>query len=90
MAEPEWGQKRKCPSCDIRFYDLTNNPTTCPSCGESFALEALSERKSHTSSRSRVKAPVVAKVVPVVVDDVFVIVIHHDGHDFRDHGRLAA
>lgn len=69
MAEPEWGQKRKCPSCDTRFYDLTNNPTTCPSCGESFALEALSERKSNTTSRSRVKAPVVAKVVAVVPDD---------------------
>lgn len=54
MAEPEWGQKRNCPTCQTRFYDLMNNPTTCPACGSEFPLEALSERKS-SASRARPK-----------------------------------
>ncbi|MGG7564733.1 TIGR02300 family protein [Rhodovulum sp. DZ06] len=70
MAEPEWGLKRICPSCGVRFYDLTNNPTTCPSCAESFPLEALSERKSTASSRRSAKAePVKAAAVAEVDDD---------------------
>ena len=90
MAEPDVGLERHGPSCVRRFDGLTGHAAACPSCGESFALEALSGRKWHTSSRSRGKAPVVAKVVPVVVDDDDEDVIHHDGHDFRDHGRLDA
>ncbi|MFT4793876.1 MAG: hypothetical protein ACJAVR_002615 [Paracoccaceae bacterium] len=81
MAEPEWGQKRKCPSCDTRFYDLTNNPTTCPSCGESYALEALSERKSNTTSRSRAKPVAPVKVAPVVADDSDVLDDDEDDDD---------
>lgn len=84
MAEPEWGLKRLCPSCSTRFYDLTNDPTTCPSCGESFALEALSERKSHASSRTRSKAASAPKAKPVVVDDDDEDIIDDDSDDDDD------
>lgn len=61
MAEPEWGQKRTCLKCSTRFYDLTNDPTTCPACGAEFPLDALSERKS-TPSRAKPKAEKAAPV----------------------------
>lgn len=33
MAKPEWGMKRTCQSCGIRFYDLNRKPIVCPKCG---------------------------------------------------------
>lgn len=41
MPKEEWGTKRLCPQCSTRFYDLQNDPMTCPSCGAEFTLEAL-------------------------------------------------
>ncbi len=36
MPKPEWGVKRACPSCGVRFYDLTRSPITCPECAAPF------------------------------------------------------
>ena len=41
MPKPEWGAKRTCDSCGVRFYDLNKDPIVCPECGASFALDAL-------------------------------------------------
>lgn len=41
MPKEEWGTKRLCPQCATRFYDLTNDPMTCPACGASFTVESL-------------------------------------------------
>lgn len=43
MPKEEWGTKRLCPHCATRFYDLKNDPTTCPACGSQFTLESLNE-----------------------------------------------
>lgn len=32
MAKPEWGTKRTCHSCGVRFYDLMHSPIICPHC----------------------------------------------------------
>ena len=47
MPKEEWGTKRLCPHCATRFYDLNNDPMTCPACGAEFTLESL------TSGRAR-------------------------------------
>src|SRR5690606_13783251 len=47
MPKEEWGTKRLCPHCATRFYDLMNDPMTCPACGAEFTVESL------TSGRSR-------------------------------------
>ena len=47
MPKEEWGTKRLCPHCATRFYDLRNDPMTCPACGAEFTVESL------TSGRSR-------------------------------------
>lgn len=41
MPKEEWGVKRLCPHCAIRFYDLQKDPMTCPACGNSFTIESL-------------------------------------------------
>lgn len=48
MPKEEWGTKRLCPHCHTRFYDLTNNPMTCPACGNQFTLESLTEGRGKT------------------------------------------
>ncbi len=48
MPKEEWGVKRACPSCSTRFYDLKNNPMTCPNCAHEFTLESLTGNKSRT------------------------------------------
>lgn len=32
MAKPEWGTKRTCQDCGVRFYDLRRDPAVCPAC----------------------------------------------------------
>ena len=50
MAKPEWGQKRTCPGCGSRFYDLIRNPITCPNCGKAVDPTAYSKtRRSRTA-----------------------------------------
>ncbi len=41
MPKEEWGVKRLCPHCASRFYDLNQDPMTCPVCSSSFSLESL-------------------------------------------------
>ena len=36
MAKAELGEKRVCPECEAKFYDLGKNPATCPMCQHSF------------------------------------------------------
>ena len=48
MPKEEWGTKRLCPHCATRFYDLRNDPMTCPACGAQFTLESLTEGRGKT------------------------------------------
>tara|TARA_B110001452_G_C14820074_1_gene286267 strand:- start:48 stop:422 length:375 start_codon:yes stop_codon:yes gene_type:complete len=36
MAKPEWGIKRICPACGLKYYDFNNLPITCPACNTEF------------------------------------------------------
>jgi len=44
MAKVDLGEKRVCPECEAKFYDLTKNPATCPMCGHSFDPSQLEEK----------------------------------------------
>jgi hypothetical protein len=48
MPKEEWGTKRLCPHCATRFYDLKNDPMTCPACGNVIGLEALTNGRSRS------------------------------------------
>ena len=41
MSKPEWGIKRVCPSCSIKYYDFSKNPIICPKCGFEFDPDLL-------------------------------------------------
>ncbi|MDB6180017.1 FYDLN acid domain-containing protein [Paracoccus fistulariae] len=43
MPKEEWGTKRLCPHCATRFYDLNNDPMTCPACSNQFTVESMNE-----------------------------------------------
>lgn len=53
LAKPEWGTKRICQSCGVRFYDFGRSPIVCPACGGVFDLEILNRaRRARPSSRA--------------------------------------
>ena len=46
MAKPEWGSKRTCPKCGLRFYDLgKDDPVNCIECGNSWVPEPVLKSK---------------------------------------------
>ena len=48
MPKEEWGTKRLCPHCATRFYDLRNDPMTCPACGNQFSVDSLTDGRGKT------------------------------------------
>ena len=41
MSKPEWGSKRVCPGCGVKYYDLSRTPILCPKCGVGFDPDAV-------------------------------------------------
>lgn len=64
MPKDEWGVKRVCPTCSTRFYDLQNDPMTCPSCGAVITIDSL------TAAKTKAPRPEKAKPEPVEVEDL--------------------
>ena len=54
MPKDEWGVKRTCPECQTRFYDLTNDPMTCPACGAELTPDSFLPDKARAE---RAQAP---------------------------------
>ena len=51
MAKPEWGKKRICPACALKYYDFNKSPITCPACKVEFDPDMyLKGRKGKTLS----------------------------------------
>lgn len=50
MTKPEWGNKRTCPKCGTRFYDLGHDdPACCIECGTQWVPEAILKTKQPIS-----------------------------------------
>lgn len=80
MPKEEWGVKRLCPKCATRFYDLNNDPMTCPACGEEFDLASLLDTGSKgPNSKTKPKEDIVE--AEVVLDDDDVILDDDDSVD---------
>ncbi len=65
MAKPEWGVKRVCQSCAVKFYDLNRSPITCPKCAAPFDPEALlKSRRSRPAPPAKAANPESAAAMP--------------------------
>ena len=53
MAKPELGTKRLCASCGAKFYDLNNDPITCPKCGAVYEIASAPQRGSRPDTAAR-------------------------------------
>ena len=52
MVKAEWGKKRICPACGLKYYDFNNSPITCPACKIEFDPDIyLRSRKGKSLSQ---------------------------------------
>ena len=64
LAKPEWGLKRTCLNCGVRFYDMKRDPIICPSCETEFDPLALVRPKRARAAANRAKAKSQNKPIP--------------------------
>lgn len=89
MPKEEWGVKRICPKCAVRFYDLKKDPMTCPSCDAEFTLESLTAPKSRAAVREKPKAePAAPKKETVEEEEAVVLDDDDDSSDDIDEELL--
>ena len=49
LQTPFWGEKRECPKCGTRFYDLGEfEPIVCIDCEHKFKPEVILKSKTHS------------------------------------------
>ena len=63
MSEPEWGIKRVCPSCNIKYYDFNKNPIICPKCEFEFDPDLLLKSRKGRSIAVKTEDNVVSSDV---------------------------
>ncbi len=68
MAKAEWGVKRTCLSCGVRFYDLKRTPIVCPKCGEELDIAVLQKPKRIRPAARKPAAKVVVKKTEDLAD----------------------
>ncbi len=66
VAKPEWGQKRTCPTCAAKFYDLRLETVVCPVCKTAYDPEKLAKPRRGGSAAREEKAPPPARRPAVV------------------------
>ena len=54
MSKPEWGIKRVCPSCSIKYYDFNKSPIICPKCEFEFDPDLLLKSRKGISIATKI------------------------------------
>ena len=70
MAKPEWGVKRTCQSCGVRFYDLRRSPIACPACKAVFTPDLPARQRRAAPMPQAAPAPVAVDLGPEVPEEV--------------------
>ncbi len=81
VAKPDWGLKRTCQSCGVRFYDMGKSPIACPKCGAEFDAEALLKTRR---SKAPAPRPVPVVVVPEEVEPVEEVAVEEDAAEEKE------
>ena len=63
MSKPEWGIKRVCPSCSIKYYDFNKNPIICPKCEFEFDPDLLLKSRKGRSIATKIEENTVSSDV---------------------------
>lgn len=50
MSKIEWGNKRTCQECNVRFYDLQRNPIICPACSSVYEFPGSKRQRTKTQA----------------------------------------
>ena len=56
MAKLEWGKKRICPDCGLKYYDFNKSPITCPTCKVEFDPDLYLKSRKGKSLSSKLGA----------------------------------
>ena len=56
MAKLEWGKKRICPACGLKYYDFNKSPITCPTCKVKFDPDLYLKSRKGKSLSSNLEA----------------------------------
>ena len=81
MPKDEWGVKRVCPNCSTRFYDLRNDPMTCPSCGAVHTAESLAAGKTRSTVADKADPKTVAAAAETAEEDDDAVVLDDDDEE---------
>ena len=77
MSKPEWGIKRVCPSCSIKYYDFNKSPIICPKCEFEFdpdlLLKSRKGRSIATKTEDNIVLSDVKKEEETLEDDINLI-----------------
>ena len=60
MSKQEWGIKRVCPSCSIKYYDFNKNPIICPKCEFEFDPDLLLKNRKGRSIATKTEDNVIS------------------------------
>ena len=56
MAKLEWGKKRICPACGLKYFDFNKSPITCPTCKVEFDPDLYLKSRKGKSISSKLGA----------------------------------
>ena len=63
MSNPEWGIKRVCPSCSIKYYDFNKEPIICPKCEFIFDPDLLLKSRKGRSIATKTEDNIISNDV---------------------------
>ena len=73
MAKLEWGKKRICLGCSLKYYDFNKSPIKCPSCSLEFDPDSC--LKSRKAKSIYPKATVaVDEIVDTQIDEEEIVI----------------
>ena len=92
MSKPEWGIKRVCPSCNIKYYDFNKNPIICPKCEFEFdpdlLLKSRKGRSIATKNENNINSNDIKKETETLEEDINSIENDEDILDIDDETNI--
>ena len=92
MAKLEWGKKRICLGCSLKYYDFNKSHIKCPSCSLEFDPDSYLKNRKVKSMSPKVNV-VVGEIVDtqideeeIVIDDDEIIKLTKDEDEDEDGG----